>query len=80
MNDVNVVLAERSGVGKIDLCECASIHLHVGPVTIHMVPEMFAQMAILVREAMESLSVIAAAGLIDPTSTVIPNARDRSSS
>lgn len=78
MNDINVVLAEQSGTGKVRLCECSSIHLSVGPVTITMVPEMFAQLVVLVHEAMESLKVIVAAGELEgerrlQQHTVIPN-------
>jgi len=62
MSDVNVVLAERGGFGAVRLCGCKSIHLSVGPVTLNMEPEAFAQAAILIRQAMESLAVIVASG------------------
>ncbi len=62
MSDINVVLAERSGTGAVRLCGCDCVHLSIGPVTINMAPEMFAQAALLVKQAMETLSVIVAAG------------------
>ncbi len=65
MSDVNVVLAERGGFGAVRLCGCKSIHLSVGPVTLNMEPEAFAQAAILIRQAMESLAVIVASGEMD---------------
>jgi hypothetical protein len=73
MSDFNVVLAERSGTGAIRLCGCNCIHLNIGPVTINMAPEMFAQAALLVKQAMESLSVIAASGDLEPPQTSRPN-------
>jgi hypothetical protein len=73
MNDINVILAERTGIGAIRLCECNSIHLSIGPVTINMAPEMFAQAATLVKKAMESLSDIVAAGGLDLTQNPMPN-------
>ena len=66
MSDINVVLAERSGLGTVRLCECRSIHLSVGPVTINMAVEAFAQTATLIKQAMETLAVIVAAGELDP--------------
>lgn len=59
MNDINVILAEYPGLGRVRLCECNSIHLAVGPVTVNLSVEAFAQMAMLVRNAMEQLSEIA---------------------
>lgn len=73
MSDVNVVLAERSGTGKIRLCGCNCVHMSIGPVTINMAPEMFAQAAMLVKQAMESLSVIVAAGEMDQSQSAMPN-------
>ena len=65
MNDINVVLAERGAFGAVRLCGCKSVHLSVGPITLNMDPEAFAQTAILVKQAMESLAVIVASGEMD---------------
>ncbi|QMV18500.1 hypothetical protein GOB94_07230 [Granulicella sp. 5B5] len=73
MSDINVILAERLGTGAIRLCGCNCVHLSIGPVTINMAPEMFAQAALLVKDAMESLSVIVAAGEIDQPQSAMPN-------
>jgi len=62
MSDINVVLAERPGTGAVRLCGCNCVLLSIGPIVINMVPEMFAQTAQMVKQAMECLSVIAAAG------------------
>lgn len=62
MAEINLTLAERPGLGQVRICGCNAIHLSVGPVTITLSPEAFAETAILIREAMESLSVLVAAG------------------
>lgn len=61
MDEINVTLAEMSGLGRIWLCECNSIHLSIGPVTVTLAPEAFLQTASMVRHAMEQLAVIVAA-------------------
>lgn len=65
MADMVLTLAEHPGLGEVRICGCNSIHVHVGPVTITLAPEAFAQTAILIREAMEALSVLVAAGELD---------------
>lgn len=66
MAEMNLTLAEHLGLGEVRICGCNSIHVHIGPVTITLAPEAFAQTAILIREAMESLAVLVAAGELDP--------------
>jgi hypothetical protein len=56
MCEVKAVLTEHEGLGRIHLCECNSVHMTVGPVTVALAPETFAQMATMVRKAMEELS------------------------
>ncbi len=73
MSDINVILAERNGTGAVRLCGCDCIHLSIGPVTLNMAPEMFAEAALLVKQAMESLSVIVAAGDVDQAHEAKPN-------
>jgi len=73
MSDINVILAERNGTGAVKLCGCNCIHMSIGPITINMAPEMFAQAALLVKQAMESLTVILAAGEMDPAEGAMPN-------
>jgi len=58
MDDLKAVLAEEPGIGRIHLCECNSIHFSVGPVTVNLAPEAFAQMATMVHKAMEQLANI----------------------
>jgi hypothetical protein len=65
MSDLNATLAEHTGLGTVRLCECKSIHLTIGPVTINMAVEAFAQTATLIKQAMETLAVIVAAGELD---------------
>jgi len=73
VSDINVVLAERGAFGAVRLCGCKSIHLSVGPITLNMDPEAFAQTAILVKQAMESLAVIVASGEMDQEQASVQN-------
>ncbi len=68
MDPNNVALAERSGLGHVRFCQCRAIHLSIGPATLTLTPEAFAQVALMIRQATESLSVIAAASELDPDS------------
>jgi hypothetical protein len=56
MNDINVILAAHPGLGRVRLCECNSIHLSIGPVTVNLAPEAFAQWQLW--SAMEQLTEI----------------------
>jgi hypothetical protein len=58
MDQAKGLLAEEPGLGKIQLCGCHSIHLSIGPVTLNLAPEAFAQMATMVHKAMEELADI----------------------
>ncbi len=58
MKDVNVILADLPGLGRIRLCECNSIHVSVGPVTLNLEPAAFLQMTTLMCGAMEQLTAI----------------------
>jgi len=73
MSDINVILAERKGTGAIRLCGCNSIHMSIGPITINLAPEAFAQTALLVRQAMESLSIIVASDEPENSQSQRPN-------
>ena len=61
MSEFNVVLADHPGLGRVHMCGCNSVHLKIGPVTVCLAPEVFAQMSIMVREAMEELAKVEAA-------------------
>ena len=56
--DIDVILADQPGLGRVRLCECNSIHLNIGPVTINLAADAFAQTAILLQDAMEQLNEI----------------------
>jgi hypothetical protein len=58
MDEINVVLANHSGLGKVCLCECNSVHVSVGPVTLNLEQTAFLQMAKLMCSAAEQLSEI----------------------
>lgn len=58
MDDINIILANYPGLGKVRLCECNSVHISIGPVTINLAPEAFSQMAILISNAREQLAKI----------------------
>jgi hypothetical protein len=58
MTDINIILADHPGLGRVRLCDCNSIHLSLGPVTINLDPHAFAQAVTLMRSAMEQLEEI----------------------
>ncbi len=51
--EIDVVLADYPGLGRVRMCGCNTVHLSLGPMTLSLAPEAFAQTAILVRKAME---------------------------
>jgi len=58
MHDINVILADLPRLGRIRLCECNSIHVSIGPVTINLEPAAFQQMTDLMATATERLARI----------------------
>ncbi len=58
MKDVNVILADYPGLGRVRMCECDSIHVNIGPVTLNLEPVAFMQFATLMCNAAEQLSEI----------------------
>ena len=58
MNDINVILADSPDLGRIRLCECNSIHMSIGPVTINLTPKAFAEAADMMSSAMDQLTAI----------------------
>ena len=58
MHDIHVILADLPGLGRIRLCECNSIHVSIGPITIHLEQTAFQQMADLTAAASERLAKI----------------------
>lgn len=59
MTDINIILADHPGLGRVRLCECNSVHVSLGPVTINLEPNAFAQAVAMMRNAMEQLEEIA---------------------
>jgi hypothetical protein len=53
MKDMNLTLAEQDGLGCVRVCECGSLNLNIGLVTIHLDPEAFLKTAALLRQAAE---------------------------
>lgn len=51
--EIDVVLADYPGLGRVRMCGCNTVHLSLGPMTLSLAPEAFVQTAILVRKAME---------------------------
>jgi hypothetical protein len=66
MNDIHVILAECPGLGRVRICGCNSVHLSIGPVTLNLEPEAFAQVATLIRNAMTELAEITGAEKLSP--------------
>ena len=58
MHEMNVILADLPGLGRVRLCECNSVHVSIGPVTINLEPTAFQQLADLMTSATERLSRI----------------------
>jgi hypothetical protein len=56
MHDVNVILADLPGLGRVRLCGCEAIHLSIGPVTLNLEPGAFQQLAVLMVSAVEQLA------------------------
>jgi hypothetical protein len=51
MKDTNLALAEDSGVGFVRMCECGSINLNAGVVTLYLDPETFRRSTALLQRA-----------------------------
>ena len=60
MKNTPTVLAEQAGLGRIHLCDCDSVHVSVGPVTLNLAPDAFLQMAVLFGKAAEQFSSLQA--------------------
>ena len=58
MHDINVILADFPGLGRVRLCECNSVHVSIGPVTINLEQVAFQQMADLMASAAEQFAKI----------------------
>ena len=58
MHDINVILAELPGLGRVRLCACNSVHVSIGPITINLEAGAFQQMANLVASATAELAKI----------------------
>lgn len=73
MSDINVILAEYKGLGVVRMCGNNHVHLNIGPTTINMHPEAFMQAAALVKQAMDTLSLMRAEATVQPSSSGRPN-------
>jgi hypothetical protein len=71
MHEINVLLGEVKGLGRVRLCECNSVHLSVGPVTINLEPAAFYQMTHLLTTAAERLTKIAELSREQPEAVVM---------
>jgi len=58
MHDINIVLADRPGLGRIRVCECNSVHVSIGPVTINLEPTVFEHFSTLMATAVDQLRKI----------------------
>lgn len=58
MHDINVILADHPGLGRVRLCECNSVHVSLGPVTLNLEPAAFDQMVKLINNAATQFAVI----------------------
>jgi len=53
MKGTNVTLAAQEGLGSVRVCQCGSLSLNIGVVTLHLDPEVFLKTTALLREAAE---------------------------
>ncbi len=53
MKSTNMTLAEHHGLGSVRICECGSLNLNIGLVTLHLYPESFLRTAALLQQAAE---------------------------
>ena len=58
MKDIDIILADCPGLGKVRLCACNAIHVNIGPVTLNLEPAAFFQMTNLMSQAAKQLSEI----------------------
>jgi hypothetical protein len=68
MKGTNMTLAEDYGLDSVRICECGSLNLNIGLVTLHLDPEVFLKTATLLRQAAEQYlkrneSIATASGL-----------------
>jgi len=49
------VLARSEGLGSVTVCDCGTISLHVGGVTLRLEPTAFIQLDTMVQDAIETL-------------------------
>jgi len=53
MKGTNMTLADYHGLGSVRICDCGSLNLNIGLVTLHLDPEAFLKTAALLRQAAE---------------------------
>lgn len=76
MKDDKVVLADRPGLGKIFCCGCGAIHVNVGPVTINLEPQAFAQLTALMNTALEHQAYLERAQASKSAAAIAPQGKD----
>lgn len=76
MKDDKVVLADRPGLGKIFCCGCGAIHVNVGPVTINLEPQAFAQLTALMNTALEHQAYLERAQANKSAAAIPPQGKD----
>lgn len=76
MKEDKVVLADRPGLGKIFCCGCGAIHVNVGPVTINLEPQAFAQLTALMNVALEHRAYQERAQVNKDAAAVLPQGND----
>ncbi len=55
MKGMNSILADLQGTGSVRICECGSLNLNIGLVTLHLNPEAFLNTATLLRQLRNSI-------------------------
>jgi hypothetical protein len=49
------MLADRASLGNVSMCECGTIHLSVGGVTVRLAPEAFGEMLRMCQDAADRI-------------------------
>ncbi len=51
-----VLLSDVPGLGSVSVCECGTLHLSVGPMTLRLAPEAFLQMLNMCKDALQEIN------------------------
>ena len=53
----SLLLAEHTGLGSVSFCNCGTVHLSVGAITMRLAPDAFAQLLHMCQQAADQLAI-----------------------